>query len=745
MKNSGIHQSTHSSSPSLPHPVRDPLDTAIEIVLMLAIGVTPLLFTSLTSELFEFPKMVFIYSLAIVGLVLIALKLFQNRAILLIHTRISQPIAVFVFAFIISTALSLDLYTSVIGYYTRFHGGFASLASYIILFYLTVLYLNDQHYQGSVGGSEQQLSRTQPAPTSRQSHPASLWHTLVNSIARLLPSSSDASTMHQPSPAIPKIHHLLWTWVISSTLVSVWAVFEHFGYDFGCFVLRGQIEATCWVQDVQARVFASFGQPNWLAAYLLTTLPITIYLLLSTGNKYLKYASWSFAVINYAAFWYTYSRAGWIGLAITVILLIPFIKFPNLKKQWAWLCSLLVATLLISASSVTMATQRTATSLESGELDSSTGQIRLLVWQGTLRTIAQYPILGSGPETFAYSFLPHRPAELNQTTEWNFLYNKAHNQVLHIAATLGLVGLCLWLWIHLRITQTTWSIYNRISSNPSPAMFVPFALFAGIGGVFTAQLLGFSVVMTGLLFWIAAAIIMTTAPTSITTLPLTFKKSLIFCVAVSILAVGLLYGLIRYTAAEIISTQAEANTRLPSLSIQQSDLAIALNPYEPKYHSRQARSLAQMAQWSPQDQQWYIDNSLYHAEQAVRRNPHNILTLKSVIFTYQILGKVDKQYYDKAIQTAQQALHLDENDIVIRQALAESYNDTGQSELALEQYNVIIEQRPESADSYLDRAEFYLQTNQPDLAINDFTTALKLDPGNSEIIQQIQDIEEEKD
>src|SRR5690606_14638464 len=188
--------------------------------------------------------------------------------------------------------------------------------------------------------------------------------------------------------------------------------------------------------------------PNWLATYLVTVIPIGIVLLLTSSHKWQKIIAWSAIVVCYAAFWYTYSRSGWIGLMTALIFLLPLSKHINYKKLWSWLVLLVITCGIISMTSLSMATQRTATSLESGELDSSTGQIRLLVWQGTLDVVKQFPLFGSGPETFAYSFLPHRPTELNQTTEWNFLYNKAHNEVLHIASTLGLIGLTAWLWLY---------------------------------------------------------------------------------------------------------------------------------------------------------------------------------------------------------------------------------------------------------------------------------------------------------
>ena len=45
-------------------------------------------------------------------------------------------------------------------------------------------------------------------------------------------------------------------------LISLWAIMEHFGVSLSCVILRNEFNDACWIQDVQARVFATLGQPN---------------------------------------------------------------------------------------------------------------------------------------------------------------------------------------------------------------------------------------------------------------------------------------------------------------------------------------------------------------------------------------------------------------------------------------------------------------------------------------------------
>ena len=83
--------------------------------------------------------------------------------------------------------------------------------------------------------------------------------------------------------------------------------------------------------------------------------------------------------------------------------------------------------------------------LESGGTESST--IRKFVWLGALEVFRHYPILGTGPETFAFSYPMFKPVGHNLTSEWDFIYNKAHNEFLNILANVGLLGFLSYISI----------------------------------------------------------------------------------------------------------------------------------------------------------------------------------------------------------------------------------------------------------------------------------------------------------
>ena len=405
----------------------------------------PLVFTTSTFELFEFPKMVLVYFLTtlIVAAFLVKSALLGNLT--LPRTPLDKPIAAFVLVNIISTIFSVDRYTSIFGYYTRFNGGLLSLFCYVALFYVFV---------GEKAKNKEQ--RTEK-------------------FVRVL--------------------------LASALLVSAYGVMQHFG-----------IDKDYWVQDVQRRVFSTLGQPNWLAAFLVMVIPVGLSLLLDAKirrSELLVTSYWLLVTACYTAFWFTYSRSGLLGFGAAMVTFLIFLGKENLKKHWRplLLVGVVWATISILTFAPKIVTAATPSAQPQQPPSGSTVDIRLAVWKGTWNLIKDHPLLGTGPETFAYSFLPYRPVELNQTAEWEFLYNKAHNEYLNIAACTGLLGLAAYLWIIGKFVlwnAREWMrMKERIDANER---ILGAGIFAGWVGILVSNFFGFSVVVTSLLFWLYLAL-----------------------------------------------------------------------------------------------------------------------------------------------------------------------------------------------------------------------------------------------
>ena len=68
-------------------------------------------------------------------------------------------------------------------------------------------------------------------------------------------------------------------------------------------------------------------------------------------------------------------------------------------------------------------------------------QSRILVWRQTVKMIADYPLIGSGPGTYATVFTQYQPPGILGR------YFMAHNDYLHFISETGLPVLAIMIWL----------------------------------------------------------------------------------------------------------------------------------------------------------------------------------------------------------------------------------------------------------------------------------------------------------
>src|SRR5207237_1009309 len=141
--------------------------------------------------------------------------------------------------------------------------------------------------------------------------------------------------------------------------------------------------------------------------------------------------------------------------------------------------------------------QTSGTVLESGGTES--GNIRRVVWKGAIDAWLSSPILGTGVETFAFAYYKHRPAAHNMTSEWDYLYNKAHNEYINYLATTGIFGLGTYLaFIGYFIILSLKEFLSPKEQTTPNNLLLSVGLFSGFITILIANFFGFSVVITNL-------------------------------------------------------------------------------------------------------------------------------------------------------------------------------------------------------------------------------------------------------
>lgn len=561
--------------------IKDILEAIIWLSLLSLPIITPVLFTTATSELFEVPKMLFVYFVAIVATGATVLKFVIDRKITIPKNLIALTLLLFLAVQIASTITSIDKFTSIFGYPSRLNGGLLSQIAYALIFFCALV----------------NLDRV-------------------------------------------KSQKIFLVAIATAAAVSLWGIPSHFGRDPNCLVLTGSINASCWQADFDPtkRIFSTLGQPNWLASYLVLILPLALAQIFTTKVTQRRILFSLMSLIIFIAFVFTNSRSGLVGLIVSLLIFFAILGTKQLKKNLQFFLAVLVFAIAIAAVAGTTLFARIYEAVNprtQPQAGTESSQIRLIVWRGAIEIFKSNPITGTGPETFAYSYYQYRPLAHNQTTEWNFFYNKAHNEFLNYLANLGILGFGAYAGFVITTIVMLWRARQSIAAK---------SVLAAIIGYQVTIFFGFSTVATQTIMFLTIAAAQSQTQTISFKFPsLKSPYQIIISVAVLVVGAASIASVIRLLTADVLITRAQH---------------LALN--SPKLPTTYALSLS----ISPIDNPFYLADAAYAtssaplAQKAETAAPNNLLILRKVANTYFLLSESDISYADDAIRVAQRLTEL---------------------------------------------------------------------------------------
>lgn len=428
--------------------------------------ITPLIMFHKTSEIFEFNKILLIYLISSAVLCLWLSKMIIYKKIYFRKSILHIPLLIFLASQIASTIYSIDPQTSFFGYYGRFNGGLLSTVSYMILYFALI---------SNVGKSE---------------------------IIKLLKIS-----------------------IITSAIVILWGIPGKFGFDLTCLLFTGHVGNSCWTAQFRPaeRMFSTLGQPNWLGAYLVIIFFIGLYFYLKETEVRRKLVILGYLLLNFTAILFTRSRSAFFSLPLSFSLVFIYILFKNrdyLKKIVVLTLSLLFLVFIFKTGIPRIdnilnlnLSKKTTKQFNNETIKQSKGvtesfDIRRIVWQGALSLGLEYPFFGTGVETFGQSYYFVRPREHNLTSEWDFIYNKAHNEYLNFLATAGFTGLITYLVFIATILLIVFDKLKVQSSKFKDDFFLTFCLLTSWLTILVTNFFGFSTTNINLFFYLIPGFIL---------------------------------------------------------------------------------------------------------------------------------------------------------------------------------------------------------------------------------------------
>jgi len=250
---------------------------------------------------------------------------------------------------------------------------------------------------------------------------------------------------------------------------------------------------------------ATFGNHNHLAGYLEMAIPLILGLFLTgyKGGKLFLMIYLTFLLLT--ALVLSISRGGWIGSLLGFsFMAIALLTSPYFKRK-GFLMALIggsIALALIVLAS-TPVVERIRTALQKEEEASLSS--RLIVWGGAVKMIGQYPLLGSGPGTFAFAYTKYQPPGLKSH------FTMAHNDYLHFTSEVGLPITAIVVWMIIVLYRKG---FKKLKNPSRLVRGITIGSMSGITAILFHSVADFNlhIPANALLFTVLAALVVAPLP-----------------------------------------------------------------------------------------------------------------------------------------------------------------------------------------------------------------------------------------
>jgi O-antigen ligase len=296
-----------------------------------------------------------------------------------------------------------------------------------------------------------------------------------------------------------------------------------------------------------ARALGTMANANNLAIWLAMLLPVAAGEALSARSRWARPVAVLLAALMAVTLALTFGRGAWVGAACGMVLTAALHLSRASLRRAAIAVAAALGVVVVLAAAVSVAGRDLGVPLLStlGERllslanpASGSGSTRLHLYSDTLGIVAQRPLVGFGPDTFGLV----DPSRASGNWTPGVVIDKAHSDILQVAATQGLLGVAAELWFLLALARILVrgrrlpgvagvagaALAYEIGIQVNFAWFpvtAPFWLLAAVAAVMTASpwevgwaLPQARVARTSLV--VAAAVVATVAMVTLSALPL---------------------------------------------------------------------------------------------------------------------------------------------------------------------------------------------------------------------------------
>jgi len=202
------------------------------------------------------------------------------------------------------------------------------------------------------------------------------------------------------------------------------------------------------------RATASFSDANVLGIYLSAIAPLMIVLAFCCLKLNQKVIFYLVSLLVLLGICLTYSRPTLLAIYICLWII-------GIIRRRKWLVFLLLIITLISPFLAPRSLKDFAKDMGYNPLRFMCNDDRIAVYRNTIQMIKAHPLIGVGVNNFMKNYKKYKEIPEYALTS-DFMY--AHNNFLHMAGEIGLVGLSIFFWFLYKLFGTNISIYRKLKS-----------------------------------------------------------------------------------------------------------------------------------------------------------------------------------------------------------------------------------------------------------------------------------------
>lgn len=475
-------------------------------------------------------------------------------------------------------------------------------------------------------------------------------------------------------------------------IISLYGLAQNLGWDF-----------VRWNPETYSpeRFFSTLGNPNFLAAYLVESIPVIFILFFITHKIYKKFFILTALILAIVILFLTKSRAGFLSFLVTVIFILVYTIFDARKKEnelfsknKIWFLAFAIIIILtyfhpIVRDAFQMLWER------SKNLFSFKGIIltpRVYIWKSALMMFKDNPIIGTGLDTFQVIF-PYYRFPIYWQLEWNGTPEKTHNVFLQILATQGVLGFSFYLLLFFTFLKKSFNLV--FCERDITRRYIIFGFFMAAVAFYVQGLFNYTVVAYGSFFWLALAIIFSQETSNKQYFIfnqggdfIEKNRAILFSMVLLIIIISNTF-VSRYWTGDLYFKigNIAVTTDKEEYCIPYYAKAVELNPAREIYWVKYGIGYEKIIrkEQNPEKRLFYINEALKIHNKTIKLNKMNGYNYNNVARVYKTYGELlDRSKYKHAIDFYNEAIKRDPNNAYFGLDLATVYINIGAFDNAIE-------------------------------------------------------------